>query len=106
MSYRLEKRLEIVETTFKKYSERRKKNIKKSLIRPLYQEFLKSLFIIIIMILDVFLILEIIILLSFPINLISIIIITVILYIEKKIYNKYWGQTGKWSINKYKKNKL
>lgn len=104
MVSRIDNRLNIVENTFKKYSERRKKNIQNSLIRPLYQEFLKSLFIIIIMIFDIFLSLEIVLSLNFPINLIILTIsIIFILYVEIKIYNAYWGISGKWSINKYKK---
>jgi hypothetical protein len=104
MTSRIDKRLELVEKTFKKYSDRRKKNIQKSLIRPLYQEILKSIFIISIMILNTFLSLEIIFLLKFPINLIIFLItLFVILYIEIKIYNIYWGLNGKWSINKYYK---
>ena len=109
MPSRLDKRLEIIENTFKKYSDRRRKNIQKSLIRPLYQEFLKSLFIITIMLFDIFLSLEIILSLNLPINMIVFIIsIFFILYIEIKIYNAYWGLSGKWSINKYKnkKNKI
>ena len=104
MVSRIDNRLNIVENTFKKYSERRKKNIQNSLIRPLYQEFLKSIFIMIIMIFYIFLSLEIVLSLNFPINLIILTIsIIFILYVEIKIYNAYWGISGKWSINKYKK---
>lgn len=104
MPSRIDNRLNIVENTFKKYSDRRKKNIQNSLLRPLYQEFLKTLFIIIIMIFDIFLSLEIILSLNFPINLIILTIsIFFILYAEIKIYSAYWGIHGKWSINKYKK---
>jgi hypothetical protein len=106
MISRWEKRLEIVENSLKRYSERRKKNIYHSLLRPLYQEILKSIFIIIIMITDTFILLEIILILDIPINIIIFFILGfIIFYIELKIYNSLWGKNGKWSIEKYKKNK-
>ena len=101
MNSRLDKRLEIVENTFKKYSNRRKKNIQNSLIRPLYQEILKCIFIIIIIVFNTFLSLEILLILIFPANIIIFLLLLIILfYIEMRIYNKYWGLKGKWSIKK------
>ena len=106
MESRWEKKLENVENTFKRYSEYRKKNIYRSLLRPLYQEILKCIFIIIILLFDTFLLLEIIIILIFPINIIIFLIsIFILLYIEIKIYNMFWGKNGTWSIDKYKKEK-
>jgi hypothetical protein len=106
MYSRWDKKLEIVDNTLKRYSDRRKKNIYRSLLRPLYQELLKSIFIIIIMIFDTFILLEIILILNIPINIIIFFITASILfYIEIKIYNKFWGKNGKWSIDKYKKIK-
>ncbi len=106
MYSRWDKKLEIVDNTLKRYSDRRKKNIYQSLLRPLYQELLKSIFIIIIMIFDTFILLEIILILNIPINIIIFFITASILfYIEIKIYNKFWGKNGKWSIDKYKKIK-
>ena len=106
MYSRWDKKLEIVDNTLKRYSDRRKKNIYQSLLRPLYQELLKSIFIIIIMIFDTFILLEIILILNIPINIIIFFITAYILfYFEIKIYNKFWGKNGKWSIDKYKKIK-
>jgi hypothetical protein len=57
-----------------------------------------------IMIFNIFLSLEIVLSLNFPINLIILTIsIFFILYVEIKIYSAYWGINGKWSIDKYKK---
>ena len=85
MYSRWDKKLEIVDHTLKRYSDRRKKNIYQSLLRPLYQELLKSIFIIIIMIFDTFILLEIILILNIPINIIIFFITASILfYIEIK----------------------
>ena len=106
MYSRWDKKLEIVENTFKRYSERRRKNIYQSLLRPLYQEILKCIFFIITMIFNTFLLLEIIIIFNYPSNVIIFLIsISTLFYIEIKIYNIYWGTKGKWSINKYRKIK-
>ena len=106
MNSRWEKRLEIIENSLKRYSDRRKKNIYHSLIRPLYQEILKSIFIIIIMIVDTFILMEIILILNFPINIIIFFTLgSIIFYIQFKIYNSLWGKKGKWAIEKYEKNK-
>jgi NADH:ubiquinone oxidoreductase subunit 3 (subunit A) len=103
-----DKKLETIENTFKRYSERRKNNIYKSLIRPLYQEFLKCFFLVFILLLNSFIILEIIINFFFPLNIfISLIIIFACLFIEIKIYILYWGNNGKWSLEKkVKKNNM
>jgi hypothetical protein len=99
-------RLENFENLFKRYSERRRKEIYKSLIRPLYQEILKCLYLIIVMIFDTFLLLELIIFFDMPINIVIFSILSLILiYIEIIFYNKLWGINGKWSIDKYKKKK-
>ncbi len=99
-----DKRLELVDQTFKRYSDRRKKNIYQSLLRPLYQEILRSIFIITIMLFDTFLLLEVILFFDIPLNIVIFFILSIItIYIETKFYNKLWGINGRWSINKYKK---
>lgn len=104
MNSRWDKRLDIVENSFKRYSDRRKKNIHKSLIRPLYQEILKSIFFILTLVINSFILLEILIFFIFPTNMIIIlIIIFILLYFEIKVYNSYWGVNGKWSLDNYKK---
>jgi hypothetical protein len=106
MNSRFDNKIEIVEKNIKRYAEWRRKKIYDSLIRPLYQEILKCIFIIIIMIFDTFILLEIIILINPPINIILFLFCALILfYIEIKIYNYIWGRKGKWSINKYKKKR-
>ena len=95
-----------MEKTFKRYSDRRKKNIYESLLRPLYQEILKCIFITIIIIIDTFILLEIITILNPPINIVFFLFSALIIFfIEIKIYNSIWGKNGKWSIDKYKKKK-
>lgn len=103
MNSRWDKRLDIVENSFKRYSDRRKKNIQNSLIRPLYQEILKSIFFILILVFNSFILLEILIFFNFPINIIIILIIAFILiFFEINIFNAYWGVNGKWSLDNYK----
>ena len=98
-----DKKIEIVENTFKKYSKRRIKNIYDSLYRPLYQEILKCLYITAMLIIDSFLLLEIIIIFEIPFNIIIFLVFFfIIIYIELRIYDKIWGINGKWSIDKYK----
>ena len=106
MSSIFNKRLEYLENSFQRYSQRRKKSIYNSLIRPLYQEILQSLYLIFIMILDAFILIEIIIYFNIPINLLLFLIISfIIIYFEYKLYKKIWGLNGIWSINKYIKKK-
>ena len=75
-----------------------------TILVTLYQEILKCLYLIIVMIFDAFILLELIQNLIFPFNLISSIFFAfLLLFFENKIYNRIWGKNGKWSINKYKK---
>ena len=83
---------------------RKHDSIQKSLIRPLYQEALKSLFFVIIMLLDTFIPLQILLSLPNTINIIfALITLVIFLYVEMWIYNLLWGKNGRWSLDKYKK---
>lgn len=84
---------------------RRRKSIQKSLIRPLYQEVLKCLFLVVILIVDTLIPIQI--YLDFPdiINIIfALVALFIFLYFEILIYNLLWGNKGHWSIEKYNKN--
>ena len=82
---------------------KRQENIKKSMMRPLYQEALKSLFLIIVLLVDTLIPLEI--YTKFP-NIINILLtlvtLGIFLYVEIYIYNLLWGKNGRWSLEKYK----
>ena len=96
-------RLENTERALAYLSKRRQENIKKSLIRPLYQEILKCIFIVFVMLIDVFIPLQILIEMPTPVNSIgSIIALISFLCIEIKIYQMIWGKNGCWSIEKCK----
>lgn len=91
--------------TFTKYLLRKKiESIQKSLIRPLYQEVLKSLFLVIILLVDSLIPLEIYLDLPNIINVVSALTsLGIFLYVEMRIYNLLWGKNGRWSLEKYKK---
>lgn len=83
---------------------RKRKSIQKSMIRPLYQEVLKSVFLVIILLIDTLIPLEIFRCLPSIINIIlALIILSIFLSVEIHIYNLLWGKNGRWSIEKYKK---
>ncbi|PNX49002.1 MAG: hypothetical protein BV459_00985 [Thermoplasmata archaeon M11B2D] len=101
---RLDTHVEKTENLVKYLLKKRKESIQNSLIRPLYQEAAKSLFVVVVLLLDTLIPLEVIRGLPFPFNLIgSLLIFIVFLYIEVRIYNKIWGKNGRWSVEKYTK---
>ena len=83
---------------------RKKESIQKSLVRPLYQEALKSLFLVAAILIDTLIPLEIFLDFFVPLNIIlAIVVLIIFLYLEIRIYNAFWGKNGRWSIEKYKK---
>jgi|GEM_PF-951135 len=83
---------------------RRRENIIRSMVRPLYQEVLKSLFLIFVLLTDTLIPLEIFLDFSFPLNIIlALVVLIIFLYIEIRVYNTFWGKNGRWSLEKYKK---
>jgi len=82
---------------------KRKESIQNSMVRPLYQEALKSLFLIVVLLVDTFVPLEAYRAVALPFNiLLALVLLGILVYIEIRIYNSYWGKKGKWSIEKYK----
>ena len=89
-----------------RFSKRKRVSIEKSMLRPLSQEILRCIFIIFIMLLDTFVILQI--LIDIPSSLgllLCAIIIIVALYVEIRIYGSIWGKNGCWSLDHYRKTK-
>ena len=83
-------------------SERRQKTIRKSLVRPLYQEVLKTLFYIAVLLVDSLIPLQFLVSFSSPINIIGTLLsLGIFLYIEVRIYNDLWGKNGRWALQKY-----
>lgn len=83
---------------------KKRENIQNSLVRPLYQEALKSLFLVIVLLIDTLIPLEVYRMLFYPLNIgMSLFILSIFLYIEIRLYNSLWGKKGRWSIEKYKK---
>lgn len=83
---------------------RRRENIVNSMIRPLYQEIFRSLFIIFVLLLDTLLPLEIIRVFLSPLDILfALLTLGVFVYVEIRIYNSFWGKKGRWPVEKYKK---
>jgi hypothetical protein len=101
---RLDIHVEKTENLMKYLLQKKKENIQNSLIRPLYQEALKSLFYVAVLLLDTLLPLEAYRSFLFPFNIIcSLLILSVFVYIQIRVYNSIWGKKGRWSLEKYKK---
>ena len=84
-------------------SKRRKESIEKSLMRPLSQEVLRCIFIIVIMLLDTFVLLQILLDMPRPFGFILFTIILIVaLYVEIRIYGSIWGKNGCWSLDQYR----
>ena len=95
--------VERVEKLIKNFSIRKQESIQKSMIRPLYQEILKSLFLVFVILLDSLIPLEIFRYFPYIINIIlALICLSIFLLGEIYIYNLLWGKIGRWSLEKYK----
>ena len=87
-------------------SKRKRENIEKIMLRPLSQEVLRCVFIIVVMLLDTFVLLQILLDIPKPFGFILFaIILIVFIYVEIKIYGSIWGKNGCWSLDKYRKTK-
>ena len=101
---RLTSYAEKTESLMNNLLKRKRESIQKSLIRPLYQEALKSLFLVIVLFVDTLIPLEIFRDLPTTINIIfALVVLGIFLYVEIRIYNLQWGIKGSWSLEKYKK---
>ena len=81
---------------------KRKESIQNCLIRPLYQEALKSLFLVVVLLLDSLLPLEIYRILPSPFNIVgALFLLGIFLYGEIRFYNSLWGKKGRWSLERY-----
>ena len=96
--------VERTESLMNNLLKRKRESIQKSMIRPLYQEALKSLFLVVVLFVDTLIPLEIYLDLPNIINIVlALITLGIFLYVEIRIYNLLWGKNGRWSIEKYKK---
>jgi hypothetical protein len=83
---------------------RRRENIINSMVRPLYQELLKSLFFFFVLLIDILIPLEIVRVFSSPLDyFLAFLFLGISLYLEIRFYNSYWGKKGRWSLDHYKK---
>lgn len=96
--------VERTESLMNNLFKKKRESIQKSMIRPLYQEALKSLFLVVVLFVDTLIPLEIYQSLPGIINIVlTLVTISIFLYVEIYIYNHLWGKKGRWSLEKYKK---
>jgi hypothetical protein len=97
-----ESRLERTERLWTSIARWRTESIRKSLIRPFYQEALKTLFLVAVLLVDSLIPLQFFVSFASPYNIIlTLVVFGVFLYIEIRIYNAVWGKNGRWALSKY-----
>ena len=101
-----ESRHEAFDSMLLRVSKRKRESIEKSMLRPLSQEVLRCIYIIFIMLLNTFVLLQILLDMPRPFGFILFIIILIVaLYVEIRIYGSIWGKNGCWSLDHYRKTK-
>lgn len=99
---RLDSHVEKTENLVQYLLRKKRDNIQKSLVRPLYQEALKSLFLVAVLFVDSLIPLQFFVSLESPYNIIlTLVSLGVFLYVEIRIYNALWGKNGRWALAKY-----
>jgi hypothetical protein len=80
---------------------KRRESIINCMTRPLYQEALRSLYLVAVLFVDTLITLEIYLTHSSIINVVlALTVLGIFLYLELCIYYSLWGQYGRWSIEK------
>jgi hypothetical protein len=99
-----ESRLERTERLYTSIVRWRQESVRKSMIRPFYQEALKTLFLVVVLLVDSLIPLQFYVSLAGPYNVIlTLVVFIVFLFVEMKIYNAVWGKHGRWALSKYEK---
>lgn len=97
-----ESRLERTERLWTSIARWRQESIRKSMIRPLYQEALKTFFVVAVLLVDSLIPLQFYVSLASPYNIVvTLVILGVFPYVEIRIYNATWGKNGRWALAKY-----
>ena len=98
-----ESRHEAFDSMLLRVSKRKRESIEKSMLRSLSQEVLRCIYIILIMLLDTFVLLQILLDMPRPFGFILFaIILIIVLYVEIRIYGLIWGKNGCWSLDQYR----
>jgi hypothetical protein len=101
-----ESREERMDSLWASLVKHRRERIRKTMLRPLYQEALKSLYLTAALLIDALLTLQLFMSFTFPINIITaLVLLCILLYIEMRVWNAVWGRSGRWSLAKYQEQK-
>jgi hypothetical protein len=101
-----ESRLERTERLYTSVVRWRQESVRKSMIRPFYQEALKTLFLVAVLLVDSLIPLQFYVSLGSPFNIIlTLVVFIIFLYVEVRIYNALWGKNGRWALSKYEVRK-
>jgi hypothetical protein len=99
-----ESRLERSERLMTSIVRWRQESLRKSMLRPFYQEALKTLFLVAVLLVDSLIPLQFFVSLGSPYNIIlTLVSFGVLLYVEVRIYNAVWGKNGRWALAKYER---
>jgi len=99
-----ESRLERTERLYTSVVRWRQESVRKSMIRPFYQEALKTLFLVAVLLVDSLIPLQFYVSLGSPFNIIlTLVVFIIFLYVEVRIYNALWGKNGRWALSKYER---
>ena len=100
-----ESRFERTERLYTSIVRWRQESVRKSMLRPFYQEALKTMFLVAVLLLDSLIPLQFYVSLVSPYNIIvTLVVFIIFLYVETRIYNKIWGKQGRWALSKYEKH--
>ena len=99
-----ESRFERTERLFTSLVRWRQESIRKSMIRPFYQEVLKTLFLVAVLLVDSLIPLQFYVSLRGPYNIVfTLVSFGILLYGEVRVYNAVWGKNGRWALAKYER---
>ena len=99
-----EPRFKAFDDALKRVLDKKRESSERIIFRPLYQEVLRCIFIVFVMLLDVFVILQVLLDVANPFGFVLFFIILLLaLYFEMKIYYSIWSEKGYWSVERYRK---
>lgn len=97
-----ESRIDRTDRLWTSFVQWRQQRIRKSLMRPLYQEVLRSVFFVAVLLVDSLFPLQLYVSIVYPYNIVAfLLVLGILIYIEVRCYNLLWGKKGRWPLGKY-----